>query len=221
MAPKFQLPATTTPLLLLIFLSPFLATSDTAIDTDGEPLRASFRYHILPLRRGFGGGLALASKNGSFSCPLYVGQERNELSLGLPAKFHPINSKQEPISLSSDLNIDFRAFTVCIQSTAWRLTPDKLTGRLYVATGGVIGEPEAVSDWFKIEKVEVVGIDDVYKIVYCPSVHEVGYEVVCGDLGVFIEKNGRRLLGIHDRPLLVRFKKAEAEVRIGYLKSIN
>ena len=81
-----------------------------------------------------------------------------------------------------------------------------------MATGGVIGEPEVVSDWFKIEKVEVVGIDDVYKIVYCPSVHEGGYEVVCGDLGVFIEKNGRRLLGIHDKPLLVRFKKAEAEI---------
>jgi len=213
MAPEFQLPAAL--LLLLVCLSPLSTTSvtaDVAIDTDGELLRASFRYYILPLRRGFGGGLALSSKNGSFSCPLYVGQEGNELSPGLPARFHPINSKQEPISLSTDLNIDFRAFTVCIQSTAWRLTPDEPTGRLYVATGGVIGEPEVVSDWFKIEKVEVVGIDGVYKIVYCPSVYEGGHEVVCGDLGVFIKKDGRRLLGIHDKPLLVRFKKAEVEV---------
>lgn len=211
MGPQYLLPLLLL-LLLLLILSPPTTTSaatTTVLDINGHPLRADTEYFILPVFRGRGGGLTLLPKNDTASCPLFVGQEFQEISSGLPIKLFPVNPKQKLISLSSDLNFVFEAASICITSNTWQLVLEEETGRRLVGSSGSRGNPgvKTVSNWFKIEKAGSGKFD--YKIVYCPSVCNF-CKVMCGDLGVFIEKDGRRLLGFTDQPLLVMFKKVQA-----------
>ncbi|KMT07073.1 hypothetical protein BVRB_6g154000 [Beta vulgaris subsp. vulgaris] len=197
-------------IFLFLCLSPLTSTAANiaVLDINGRPLQARSNYYILPVIRGRGGGLRMTPKNATQLCPLaYVAQEGSELANGLPLKFYPVNPKDKTISLSTDLNFVFDAATICVQSTQWRLAFDEVTGRRYVGFGGEIGNPggNTVSNWFKIEKAETGKYD--YKIVFCPGVCNF-CKVACGEIGVFVEKDGRRLLGINNQPLLVMFKKA-------------
>lgn len=189
--------------LLLSFLAAAAGQPPAAVrDTAGKELRRASRYYILPVRRGSGGGLTLASRKGR--CPLYVAQEVFEVARGLPVTFRPVNPKEAVVRLSTDLNVQFAAATVCVQSTVWTLGDlDESTGRRYVATGGAVGNPGlgTVGNWFKIERY---GKD--YKLVFCPTVCKF-CKVLCGDVGVFYEK-GRRYLGLSAQPFAVMFKKA-------------
>ncbi|CAL9753383.1 unnamed protein product [Musa acuminata subsp. burmannicoides] len=112
--------------------------------------------------------------------------------------------------MSTDLNVWFAAETICVQSTVWRLGDAEATGRRYVVTGGLKGDPglSTVSNWFKIERY---GESD-YKLVHCPSVCRF-CKVVCGDVGVFVE-GGKRWLGLSDEPFPVMFKNAAHPVRL-------
>ena len=207
MSPHLLLPPA---LLLLLFLSPPTTSADTTavLDTDGNPLEANTNYYILPVDRSRGGGLTLLPKNDTASCPLYAGQDADKDSNGLPVKFFPVDPKQNLISLASDLNIEFDAATVCITSTVWTLTfEEEVTGRRLVGSGGTIGNPgrETLSNWFNIQKAGSGEYD--YKIVFCPSVCQF-CTPLCGELGVFVEPDGRTLLGATDKPLLVNFNKA-------------
>lgn len=188
-------------LIALLFIFPF-AGSTTVKDIEGRKLRADIKYHVLPVIRGGGGGLALGSRNRT--CPFNVMQENSELSQGLSLIFLPIDDNSKFIRLSYDVNIAFHAATTCIRPTGWMVgTVDSITGRRYVTTGAVPGRPgvETVSHWFKLEKHEMMG----YKIVYCPSVCSF-CKVVCANVGVFSEDE-RRWLGLTDDPLLLSFKK--------------
>ncbi|XP_059309779.1 kunitz trypsin inhibitor 5-like [Lycium ferocissimum] len=183
-------------------------------DIDGHELQIGSKYTILPTQKGSSGGggvLALAPKNRP--CPFYVLQENLESSNGLPARFMPVDNKQQVINLSTDLNIVFFAATICVQSTAWKVGgADEITGRRYVMSGGMTGRPglETLSNWFKIERYGNGSYNNTnnnrnYKIVFCPGVCS-NCKVVCGNVGVFNE-NGKRWLGLNDEPLVVRFKK--------------
>ncbi|KNA22880.1 hypothetical protein SOVF_029880 [Spinacia oleracea] len=204
-----------TTFFLLFFLLPCGnagAAGNAVLDTNGRPLRARSRYYIVPVAHGQGGGLTMLSKNTTSFCPLYVVQE---MYPGLPVWFLPNNPRQRLVTLSSDLNILFNAISNCLQSVGWQLTVDHTTGRKYVATGGAIGNPgeETVSSWFNIEKVRTIGrrgneSGNHYKIVFCPNVCEFCM-VMCGDVGVFVQEDGTRLLALTDRPLHVMFKKAK------------
>ncbi|CAI9096807.1 OLC1v1033028C1 [Oldenlandia corymbosa var. corymbosa] len=177
------------------------------VDTDGHQLQTNTKYYIFPAQSGNGGGLALSAKD--FPCQYYVMQENLEDSNGLPLKFFPADTKQQIISLSSDVNIAFNAATICVQSTVWRIggggnNGDNNGGRRYVISTGVAGHPGAdtLNNWFRFEKI---GIG--YKIVFCPSVCNT-CKFVCGDVGVFSE-NGKRWLGLtDDGPFVFVFKKA-------------
>ncbi|KAF3655851.1 putative cyclin-SDS-like [Capsicum annuum] len=184
-------------------------TTTSVLDTDGRALQIGLKYTILPNQNGTsttggGGGLVLAAKNRP--CPFYVMQENLESSSnGLPTRFIPVDNKQQVINLSTDLNIVFFAATICVQSTAWKVSGmDEITGRRYVMSGGMTGRPglETISNWFRIE---MYGNNGSYKIVFCPGVCS-NCKVVCGNVGVFNE-NGKRWLGLNDEPLVVRFKK--------------
>ncbi|KAL5983004.1 hypothetical protein ACLOJK_017084 [Asimina triloba] len=176
--------------------------SQAVLDVQGKNLQPNVDYYILPVIRGRGGGLALATRNGS--CPLSVAQERFEVSNGLPLTFRPVNSRDKVVSLSTDMNVVFSAVTICVQSTAWSLSFDKATNRRYVSTGGEIGNPgrSTLSNWFKIEKYN----NKDYKLVFCPGVCDF-CKVICGDLGIFVE-DGRRWLGFNGTAFPVMFKKA-------------
>ncbi|EOY09863.1 Proteinase inhibitor I3 [Theobroma cacao] len=175
---------------------------DPVLDISGEELRTGTDYYILPVIRGGGGGLTLAS-TGNETCPLDVVQEQLEVSNGLPLTFSPVNITKGVVRVSTDLNIKFSAATICVQSTVWKLDNDEATQKMVVTTGGVEGNPgiETLSNWFKIERYE-----DDYKLVFCPGVCDF-CRPVCGDLGVFIDAGIRRL-ALSDVPLKVMFKRA-------------
>ena len=175
---------------------------DPVLDISGQELRTGTDYYILPVIRGRGGGLTLAS-TGNETCPLDVVQEQQEVSNGLPLTFSPMNVQKGVVRVSTDLNVKFSAATICVQSTVWTLENDESTQKRVVTTGGVEGNPgrETISNWFKIEKFE-----DDYKLVFCPEVCDI-CRPVCGDLGVFTD-GGIRRLAISDVPLKVMFKRA-------------
>jgi len=206
-----------TALLILSFFifafvtkAPLVASTDDdspdpVLDITGKKLRTGTSYYILPVFRGRGGGLTLAS-TGIETCPLDVVQERREVENGLPVTFSPVNIKKGVIRLSTDLNIKFSTSTVCVQSTVWKLNShDDSLGQWFVTTGGVEGNPgrETTSNWFKIEK-----FDDDYKLVFCPSVCD-NCKVLCRDIGIYIDQaTGIRRLALSDIPFKVMFKKA-------------
>ncbi|KAL9226220.1 hypothetical protein vseg_002056 [Gypsophila vaccaria] len=205
------IPFLTTTILLLLSTTTATATTTTTaavLDTSGHPLKPDTPYYILPVFRGRGGGLTMSPKNTTTQCPLYAAQSPYETSLGKPVKLYPVNLENRIVSVSTDLNMVFSAFaTPCRQSTGWQLRLDEETGRRYVGLGVVTAAPgpQSVSNWFKIEK-NGSGVYD-YKIVFCPSVCNF-CKVLCGDVGVFVESDGSRLLGFSGQPLLVMFKKA-------------
>ncbi|XP_028083599.1 miraculin-like isoform X2 [Camellia sinensis] len=187
----------------LIFLSTANSAPSPVRDIDGKEVRAGIDYYILPVFRGKGGGLTLAST--TQRCPLDVVQARQEVDHGLPLTFSPVNPKKGVVRVSTDLNIKFSAATICVQSTVWRLANyEKSTGQYFVTTGGVEGNPgpETVRNWFKIEK-----FNDDYKLVFCPGVCDV-CKVICRDVGIYIDEHGTRRLALSDVPFKVMFKKA-------------
>uniref|UniRef100_A0A2N9F5V6 Uncharacterized protein n=1 Tax=Fagus sylvatica TaxID=28930 RepID=A0A2N9F5V6_FAGSY len=126
------------------------------LDLAGEKLRTGVDYYILPVIRGRGGGLTLASTRNK-TCPLDVVQEQHEISNGLPLTFSSVNPKKGVVRVSTDLNIKFSAATICVQSTVWKLDKfDESTRQWFVTTGGVEGNPgrETTSNWYKIEKYD-------------------------------------------------------------------
>ncbi len=176
---------------------------DPVLDLAGEKLRTGVDYYILPVIRGRGGGLTLASTRNK-TCPLDVVQEQHDISNGLPLTFSSVNPKKGVVRVSTDLNIKFSAATICVQSTVWKLDKfDESTGQWFVTTGGVEGNPgrETTSNWYKIEKY-----DDDFKLVFCPTVCDF-CKVLCRDVGIYIE-DGRRSLALSDVPFKVMFKKA-------------
>lgn len=175
---------------------------DPVRDIDGKILRSGVDYYILPVIRGRGGGLTMASV-GKENCPLHIVQEQNELSNGLPLTFTPVNPKKGVIRVSVDHNIKFSSGNICGQSTLWNLQYDESAGRWVVGTGGVEGNPgkETLSNWFSIEKYE-----DDYKLVYCPTVCDF-CKPVCGTVGIYME-DGYRRLALSDVPFKVMFKRA-------------
>ena len=180
------------------------AAPDPVLDISGKKLRTGTDYYILPVFRGRGGGLTLAS-TGNETCPLDVVQEQLEVSNGLPVTFSPVNIKKGVIRVSTDQNIKFSAATICVQSTVWKLANfDDSTQQWFVTSGGVEGNPgrETVDNWFKIEKDE-----DDYKLVFCPTVCNF-CKVKCRDVGVFIDDAGVRRLALSDVPFKVMFKRA-------------
>ncbi|KAA8522731.1 hypothetical protein F0562_009107 [Nyssa sinensis] len=187
----------TTLLLLSFFLFAFstnpllgVADDDTrnpVLDVAGKTVQTGVDYYILPVVRGRGGGLTLASNRNGSNCPLDVVQEQQEVNNGLPVTFSPV-SNEGVVRETTDLNIKFSAATICAQSTVWQLGDfDNSVGRSFVTTGGVEGNPgrETLSNWFNIQKY-----DDDYKLVFCPTVCNI-CRPRCGDLGIFIE-NGIR-----------------------------
>ncbi|XP_038895203.1 kunitz trypsin inhibitor 5-like [Benincasa hispida] len=178
------------------------ASPEAVRDIDGKKLRAGVNYYILPVIRGRGGGLTLSNLQ-SENCPVNVVQEQFELMNGFPTTFLPVNPKKGVVRVSTDLNVQFEASTICATSTVWKLDKvDESTGQWFVTIGGSRGNPgvETVDNWFKIVKH---GKD--YKLVFCPSVCDF-CKVMCRDIGIFF-KNGKRALALSDTPFPVMFKK--------------
>ncbi|XP_027093947.1 miraculin [Coffea arabica] len=193
-------------LLFNSFLSFAAETPDPVLDIGGKEIRAGVEYYILPVMRGFGGGVTFGRSTGNESCPLGVVQEGSEVEPGRPVTFTPVNPKKGVVRVSTDLNIKFaEAFTICIQSNVWKLDFDQEIGQYFIVTNGVEGNPgrETVDNWFKIEKYN----DRDYKLVFCPTVCNT-CRVICKDVGIFIDQDETRRLALSDKPFRVMFRKA-------------
>ncbi|TXG51801.1 hypothetical protein EZV62_024325 [Acer yangbiense] len=66
---------------------------DLVLDIFGKKLQADIDYYILPVERGRGSGLTLAS-TANETCPLDVIQEQHEVENGLPLTISPVNIKK-------------------------------------------------------------------------------------------------------------------------------
>lgn len=176
---------------------------ETVLDVSGKILRTGTDYNILPAMRGGGGGVKFAC-TGHKSCPVDVLQDDYEQSDGLPLKFIPANSKKGVVRLSTDLNIKFSGPASCSPSAVWKVENyDDLTGQMFISTSGVEGNPgpETLDNWFKIERY-----GNGYKLVFCPTVCD-DCEVLCRDIGIYVDSEGFRRLALSDVPFKVMFKK--------------
>ncbi|KAI5674939.1 hypothetical protein M9H77_05889 [Catharanthus roseus] len=186
-------------------------SAEPVLDAGGKILRPDAYYYMVPADirdKGRGGGLTL-SGIGNYTCPLTVVQELYETKIGLPLRFYPLHEdtkKGTAVPLSTDLNIEFSYPERCGESTIWKLEDyDEYQGKYFVGVGGVVGDlsPEALSNWFKIEKYGYG-----YKLLYCPTICS-DCEVVCKNIGIVYE-NGQRRLALTDvRPLKFLFKLAK------------
>ena len=164
------------------------------LDTDGDELRSGVQYYIVSLIWGAGGrGLELASiiSGDRIPCPKYVAQ--NRFTNGLPVLFHPVDSSDTTVYLSTDVNIGFPGIDAyCRSSNTWRVAPfNSSTGRWWIVNGGEIGNPgpETLFNWFKIEKL---GLG--YKLTFCPSVCD-WCVTLCNDISRYTYQNNV-LLGL-------------------------
>ncbi|WZY76799.1 hypothetical protein YC2023_023183 [Brassica napus] len=147
-------------------------------------------YYVLPRIPGaVGGGLTLAPR-GDKKCPLYVGQEISEVNKGLPARFSTWMSSSPVVVESDYLNIEIINFKPT-NSAILNLLPENVTDPFYIDAGPI----SSIS--FEIKKTEGSG----YKIVFCPIMSN------CTDVGIYVDRNGVRRLGLTSTPFEIVFKK--------------
>ncbi|KAF7820294.1 miraculin-like [Senna tora] len=180
-------------------------------DTSGNLVRNSANYFILPSSAAdAASGVALAA-TGNTTCPLDVVVAESDPQVRQQFGFVPWNYKKGVVRVSTDVNVIHSFPTSCAPSsvTVCRLEDDETDGQWFVGSGGVLGNPggETIRNWFKIEKH---GSDD-YKFVYCPSVCETCSDVLCKDVGIFVDGNGNRRLALTDVPFGVKFQRACCE----------
>ncbi|XP_015966198.1 kunitz trypsin inhibitor 5 [Arachis duranensis] len=180
------------------------SAAEPVLDVTGQKLRSGVKYFILPVLRGRGGGLTVGSSVNS-TCPIYVLQDKLEVTRGTPVTFTPSTPNKDGVILTStDHNIKSTSAPKCKESSVWRLLK-VLSGVWFISTDGVAGNPgvNTVVNWFKIEKD---GKD--YNLSFCPSV--CNCSTLCRPLGIFTDSDGTKHLSLSDQvpTFKVMFKKA-------------
>ncbi|KAK6240715.1 hypothetical protein SCA6_006104 [Theobroma cacao] len=130
---------------------------------------------------------------------------------GIPVIFSPVDTKDNGvIRESTDLNIKFipPGPTACSQSTVSMMDSyDESRGHWFVTTGGVEGDPYALSSLFRIKG----GVS--YKLAYCPSVCDSCEQYLCKEIGKYssgLDSQLRLVLKDNGWPLV--FVKADDEL---------
>ncbi|OMO68114.1 Proteinase inhibitor I3, Kunitz legume [Corchorus capsularis] len=146
--------------LPLCFFTTNAANTSSVLDTDGDELRTGVPYYaVSAIRGGGGGGLAIGHSKEE-ACPEIVVQRGSDLDRGIPVIFSNADGQNGAVvQLSSDINIEFEPIRtkLCLTSVVWKLDNyDVSTGKWWVTTDGVKGEPGAttLNNWFKIEKMD-------------------------------------------------------------------
>ncbi|XP_020213156.1 kunitz trypsin inhibitor 2 [Cajanus cajan] len=182
------------------------AAPEPVLDTSGQKLITGVKYYILPVTRGKGGGLTVASTSANNdTCPLFVVQEKLEVLKGTPVTFTPYNAKTGLILTSTDLNIrSYVTSSTCAKPPVWKLLK-VLTGVWFLSTGGIEGNPgiDTIVNWFKIEKAE-----KDYVLSFCPSVCKC--QTLCRELGIYVDDDGYKHLSLSDKvpSFRIMFKRA-------------
>ncbi|KEH16836.1 kunitz type trypsin inhibitor 104-like [Medicago truncatula] len=174
------------------------------IDTSGEPVEDDEEYFIRPAITGNGGGFTFITGNGP--CPLNVGLDNTEGTLGAPVKFIPFASHHDDfnVGLNRDLRVTFLTSTSCGNSRDWTLgEKDATSGRRLIVTGGDNGAGSQQGNFFRIVQTQTSGN---YNIQWCPKEVCPSCNIQCGTVGV-IRENGKILLALDGRALPVVFQK--------------
>ncbi|KAH7550624.1 hypothetical protein JRO89_XS13G0233600 [Xanthoceras sorbifolium] len=145
------------PFIFLCFLpNPLLGAPEPLLDVFHQEVVTGTQYYIVSAHFQ-GGGLNLLSGRNE-PCPMDVFQERS--NLGRPVSFLPLNYNEEVGSTvvydSTDMNIQFNIQNLNCEeeTTVWKVDNlDDEKNAWFITTNGVAGNPRAVRNWFKFEKV--------------------------------------------------------------------
>ncbi|KAM5586419.1 kunitz type trypsin inhibitor 104 [Rosa sericea] len=184
------------------------AAQDSApvLDTSGQALQSGVDYYIKPAITDNGGRFTLIDRNDS--CPFYAGQENTSGPEGFPVTFAPFAEGETVVRETRDQKITFSAFTICVQSTAWKVGETQSeTQRRLIVTGIDQNEglPGPAGNYFRINKQ--ADHDGVYNLQWCPTEVCPTCRFICGDVGALVE-NDKRLLALDGSVLPVVFEKA-------------
>ncbi|KAL2927421.1 Miraculin [Bienertia sinuspersici] len=165
-----HLPILATTTLLLLLIHPIISTTnEDVLDIHGRPLIPGHNYYIVSSKDGGGFRWSLKKEFSILRPHYYVKPVDDYVEYGNYTTFIPKSSRQNTITVSSDLNIMFSDIKlprrhVCSWRTSnyWKLAADSTTGMLFVSLEGSQGDEESM---FKIEKHDVLG----YKLRHCPS----------------------------------------------------
>ncbi|KAL2894056.1 Trypsin inhibitor DE-3 [Bienertia sinuspersici] len=102
-------------------------------DTYGDIVQIGKSYHILPIVRRRGGGVATAPTNANQACPLSVVQKSNTSALGEPVVFYSKGKSNQNVTFSTDINVEFASAKSCGESPVWTMKHDEATSSLFVS----------------------------------------------------------------------------------------
>ncbi|XP_059306809.1 kunitz trypsin inhibitor 5-like [Lycium ferocissimum] len=207
---RFMIPFLLLAILSTTFFSLVKAqnVSEPVLDDSGKAVQKGSNYYVLPVGRGNNGGLQVGSIRNQSTL---VVSQNTQSSIGGTVQFSPVDLNESTIRISTDLNVKFTSMAIFGSSAVWTINTDLIPQRYLVTLGGVEGNPgrDTLSNWFKIDKYE-----DAYKFVYCPGVCET-CRPFCGDIGVLIEPNNKRVLFVgSDKPLKVKFQYTKSGITI-------
>ncbi|XP_057534910.1 miraculin-like [Amaranthus tricolor] len=177
MAPLFFQLSTIT--LFFFLLSNTIAIDDSLVlDVDGNPLVAGSPYYVRTMisKLGMSGGLVVESKPNQPECPQYAGY----LSVGWyqesPIMFYPTNPSHKYVHANSNFIIVFNSTSSVCPQGSWKIEPDVDSDKMFISTGGDIGNPTSDS-LFTFETVKLGYAPDLYILKHCPS-NEIGCKVI-------------------------------------------
>ena len=192
---------TLTTLLFALTTKLPLASAETVLDSDGDPVIAGNKYYIVSSIRGAGGGGLYYGKTGDQTCPVSVLQHRSDLHRGRPVVFQPLVTGNSDITTKDRLKISFADKVECAESSRW-----VLVDRSYVGIGGSQDHPDqnVQSGEFKIHKKQIG-----YNFVFYAT--NANY-----NLGLkYDNQAGRRRLAVTDASTInFEFRKSEDSYRL-------
>ncbi|KAL1370328.1 hypothetical protein HN51_000604 [Arachis hypogaea] len=180
--------------LLITILSSIEPSSSSdansaVLDTQGNKVQSGVEYYVRPaITDDVGGYVTLIDRvcnNGS--CPLCIGQQNVVGASRFSIKFTPFIEGESVVRE----NRVFKALTLCVQSTEWKVGDQESVKRLIVACDG--GDDQGLlKGFFRIEK----GNLGIYYFVWCPLEVCPNCRLNCSYVGYLIDENGNRFLAL-------------------------
>ncbi|KAE9617059.1 putative proteinase inhibitor I3, Kunitz legume [Lupinus albus] len=189
-------------ILVFFFMATLALAQDnvSVLDTKGNPLKRGEEYYIKPAITDNGGRFTLINRNNT--CPLDVGLENTDLPDGYPVTFTPFAMEDDVVKINRDFKVSFSVFTICAQSTEWRVGQnDTSIGRRFITTG-----QDGSREWGNYFKIVETQLEGIYNIGWCPTEVCPTCRFICGTAGAFTE-NGKILLALDGSVLPVEFHK--------------
>ncbi|CAO2839155.1 unnamed protein product [Amaranthus hypochondriacus] len=160
----------------LIFLLPITIAIDDSLvlDVDGNPIVVGSPYYVRTIlsKMGMVGGLVVESKPNQPECPQYAAYLGVGWYQESPIMLYPTNPSHKYVHANSDFTIVFNSSSSVCPQGSWRIQPDVNSDKMFISTGGEIGNPTSDS-LFSFETVKLGYAPDLYVLKHCPK-NEIG-----------------------------------------------